>query len=348
MLAATRYDHGNPTAYEQLMLELVNRARANPGAEAARLGIDLNEGLAPGTIQDTPKQPLAFHPLLIAAARAHSQWMLDNDIFSHTGEGGTTPKDRMGSAGYVFSGAWALGENIAWRGTTGPFDVGQYTVALHDALFRSAGHRNNLCTAGFDEVGLGVVQGVFTTTESYNALMATQDFAKSGSTPGPLLTGVVFADADGDRFYDPGEGVPGIAVAPEQGDFFAVTSPSGGYALPYPAGAGPVGVTFSGSPLVAPVSRTVHRAGENAKLDLDLATVRAAAFLGGTLRYSSGLGHQFDVVGTPGMEFHLEYSTDLVTWATLQPYTLATGPLPISHAPADPSGAHFYRLRWTE
>ncbi len=39
-----------PTAHEQYFLELVNRARANPGAEAARLGLGLNDGLAAGAI----------------------------------------------------------------------------------------------------------------------------------------------------------------------------------------------------------------------------------------------------------------------------------------------------------
>ena len=45
---------------EQLMVELVNRARANPTAESLRYGIDLNAGLS-GTEQlnPTPKQPLA-------------------------------------------------------------------------------------------------------------------------------------------------------------------------------------------------------------------------------------------------------------------------------------------------
>jgi hypothetical protein len=43
-----------PTDYEQYMLELLNRARANPAAEAARHGIDLNEGLPAGTISTTP------------------------------------------------------------------------------------------------------------------------------------------------------------------------------------------------------------------------------------------------------------------------------------------------------
>jgi hypothetical protein len=35
--AATPYSHGDPTAEEQLLLEMVNRARANPPAEGARL-----------------------------------------------------------------------------------------------------------------------------------------------------------------------------------------------------------------------------------------------------------------------------------------------------------------------
>ena len=47
-----------PTDYEQYMIELINRARANPGAEAARIGVDLNEGIPAGTITTDPKQPL--------------------------------------------------------------------------------------------------------------------------------------------------------------------------------------------------------------------------------------------------------------------------------------------------
>ena len=36
------------TAREQLMLELVNRARLDPLGEARRFGIDLNQGLGSG------------------------------------------------------------------------------------------------------------------------------------------------------------------------------------------------------------------------------------------------------------------------------------------------------------
>ena len=46
-----------PTAQEVLMWQLVNRARLDPVAEAARYGIDLNEGLAAGTIAEEVDRP---------------------------------------------------------------------------------------------------------------------------------------------------------------------------------------------------------------------------------------------------------------------------------------------------
>src|SRR5881397_193855 len=73
-----------PSDVEQYMVELINRARSNPAAEASRFGIDLNEGLPAGTISPDAKQPLAINPYLTDSARSHSQWMIDNDVFSHT------------------------------------------------------------------------------------------------------------------------------------------------------------------------------------------------------------------------------------------------------------------------
>ena len=70
------------TALEQMLLELINRARLDPAAEAARFGIDLNEGLAPNTISGVSKQPLAMNETLLSVARAHSQDMIDRDYFA--------------------------------------------------------------------------------------------------------------------------------------------------------------------------------------------------------------------------------------------------------------------------
>ena len=68
-----------PSAYEQYMLELINRARSNPNAEAGLYSLtDLNQGLSPGTITSDPKQPLAFNLFLIDSARSLSGlWKAD-------------------------------------------------------------------------------------------------------------------------------------------------------------------------------------------------------------------------------------------------------------------------------
>ena len=88
------------------MLELINRARADPAAEASRDGIDLNEGLAAGTISTAAKQPLAFNPDLIDSALGHSQWMIANQLFQHDGPGTTDPGERMTDVGYDFTGSY--------------------------------------------------------------------------------------------------------------------------------------------------------------------------------------------------------------------------------------------------
>lgn len=259
------YDHVDPTDQEQLMLELINRARANPKAEADRLKIGLNDGLASGTISTSPKPPLAAHPDLFRAARKHSQWMLDTDIFSHTGVGNSSPGTRMSAAGYVFSGGWSWSENIAWGGTSGTPDLTNETIARHEGLFRSPGHRTNLCNPTSRNVGLGVRSGRF---QGWNAVIATQNFARSGAYPKSLLVGVVFNDHDDDGFYDPGEGVGGVIVVPEGEDWETTTAASGGYAVPYTGTSGTLQVTFRGGPLGASESRSMIRTGNNLKIDL--------------------------------------------------------------------------------
>ncbi len=253
----------------------------------------------------------------------------------------------MQNAGYVFSGSWTWGENISWGGTTGNPDMTLYTIARHDGLFRSAGHRTNLCNASFDEVGLGVIKGVFTQNgNSYNSVMATQNFARSSATPGPLLVGVVFADADGDNFYDPGEGISGVTLTVQNGSYDAVTSLSGGYAVPYPAGSGPINVTFSGPMLPMSITRTLTRSGENLKLDLNSSAIHMVAIVPNTLTYSTTNGFGFVASGTPNTAFSVEHSTDLEIWITVQSHTHDGSLLGLSHKPQDPTGNHFYRLTW--
>ncbi|MEO0534037.1 MAG: CAP domain-containing protein [Cyanobacteria bacterium P01_A01_bin.123] len=256
-----------PSANEQYMLELVNRARSNPNAEAAQYGIGLNQGLPSGTISGSSKQPLAFNFDLIDSSRNHSQWMLNTDTFSHTGAGGSSAGDRMRSAGYDFTGSWTWGENISWRGTTGTPNVTAYVGTQHEGLFKSSGHRTNILNDNFKEIGIGIRTGEF---QGYNAVMATQNFAKSGSST--FLTGVAFDDGvTDDDFYTVGEGLGGIQVkATRQSDnavFSTNTYGSGGYQVALTPGK--YDVTFSGGGLSQAVNKTVTINSKNVKLDLD-------------------------------------------------------------------------------
>lgn len=254
-----------PSAHEQYFLELVNRARANPGAEAARLGIDLNQGLSAGTISNTAKQPLAMNQLLNDSAQTHSDWILATDTFSHTGANGSSPGDRMKAAGYAFSGSWTWGENISIRWGGSPAESNALVEGFHDGLFKSAGHRTNILGDGFKEVGIGIGFGEY---RGSGGADATQNFARSG--PSTFLTGVAFDDGDGDRFYDPGEGLGSLNVSARSSagaTYGTTTGNAGGYQLALPAG--DYTVTFSGGGLAAPVVRTATIGSANVKVDLD-------------------------------------------------------------------------------
>ncbi len=287
-----------PSNYEQYLVELINRGRANPAAEATRYGIDLNEGLAPGTISTAAKQPLAINPYLVDGARKHSQWMIDNDAFQHEGPGNNSPGDRMTAAGYTFTGSWTWGENIAYRSTTGSVNQTSYTAQIHSDLFidegiAGRGHRTNLMSANFREIGPGIATGVFS---GYNALMGTEDFAKSGTSV--FLTGVAYADTTtADSFYTPGEGLGGVTITAKRisdGGVAGTTTTwsSGGYSLALPAGT--YNVTASGGGLggTATASNVVISS-QNVKRDFTPDQLDAFATI---------VGSKLTVVGTTGSD----------------------------------------------
>jgi uncharacterized protein YkwD len=257
------------TPHEQLLLELINRARAAPQAEAERYGIDLNEGLAAGTISTAPKQPLAPHAILIDAAGRHAQDMLDRDYFAHDTPEGRSPTSRAAALGY----SGGVGENIAWGGSTGAIDEVAQTLERHEGLFLSSGHRRNLLRADYREAGPGVRFGEFTTDgETFNASMVVENF---GIGTRAHLTGVAFTDTVAtDRFYTVGEGLADIVVTATSAagtTFSTTTGPSGGYALPLVGGT--YSVVFSRGTESTEATQVSISGGRNVKLDFDGAFV---------------------------------------------------------------------------
>ncbi|OQX08781.1 MAG: hypothetical protein BWK73_24525 [Thiothrix lacustris] len=206
-----------PTAQEQYMLELLNRARLDPTGEANLFAIDLNEGLAAGTLSNTARQPLAFNNNLTAAARDHSQDMLAQDFFAHTNLAGQSPFQRMTEAGYTFSTA---GENIAYAGTTATLaqtTINNFVGNVHEDLFVDEGivgrgHRLNMLEGDFKEVGIGIEVGVFTTNgNNYNSVMVTQNFGTQPNAQAFLL-GVIYQDDDNNNAYSVGEGMGEVTI----------------------------------------------------------------------------------------------------------------------------------------
>lgn len=253
-----------PTAQEVLIVEMINRARANPSAEASRYGIGLNDGISGTPISTAPKPPLAHNLFLIDSARAHSQWMLEEDIFDHTGVDGSSPGDRMEDAGYVFTGSWTWGENIAQGGTSGStINLTDYAYSHHEGLFKSPDHRKNILSTGFREIGVGQKQGFyFADGTNWLSSMLTENFARSGSHY--FLTGVVYNDTNNNDFYDVGEGLEGITISID-GEGYAVFT-TGAYSIPLINGT--YELTISGEALGDPVMHTVEIDDANVKVDV--------------------------------------------------------------------------------
>jgi|GEM_PF-3682689 len=265
--AQTNYDSGDPTAEEQYILEVVNRARMNPAGEGARLHININEGLTKGT-SAVVRPPLAMNKTLLTVARAHSDDMFNRNYFAHTTPEGQDPFDRMDAAGY--NGA-AEGENIALSSQSG--NVAPLGRTLEDNLMVDAGiagrgHRVNLLDIRgpglpplYREIGVGLTSGM--AGQSAKTLL-TQDFGDNNA--GPFVLGVVYNDANHNGFYDVGEGLSGVTVTPNAGSFSAVTGTAGGFAFPV-SGSGMLTVTASGGGLGAPMQSVISVSGQNVKID---------------------------------------------------------------------------------
>lgn len=239
-----RYSIGEPTDEEQLYLELINRARANPAAEAERLRsitdpdvvasygfFQVNlAAMAKQIAAIAPQPPLAMNERLLAAARDHSADMLTNAFQDHQGSDGSSPVQRAVTAGYS---PWWFGENVSAYARSVEHGHAAFEVdfGFIDGMQSPPGHRNNIHHPAYREIGVGVAFG---RNGNVGPQLVTQDFgARAGA--GPLLTGVVFYDLNGNQFYDLGEGVGGVEVTVDGASWYAVTAGSGGYAVPVPA-----------------------------------------------------------------------------------------------------------------
>lgn len=239
-----------PTDAEQYMLELINRARANPAAEGQRLlalaqtdpllrqataGWDLAQ-FDRVISSYAPSPPLAFNPRLIDAALAESQSMLAQNAQRHSPAGFlTNPAVATDSDGLAFfdtaNASWSTGENIfAYSQYVDPASPTAYADFFEAGFLLDwgnpdFGHLRNILAPGpsgadlaagvypYSEVGIGLITGATPTTPAATNVgpaLVTQEFAWRQGDA--FLTGTFFHDDDGTGFYAPGEGYGGVTI----------------------------------------------------------------------------------------------------------------------------------------
>lgn len=118
------------TNFESQVLTLVNQKRA--------------AGATCGGVYKPPVPALTLDTKLRCAARKHSKDMGLNNFFSHTGSNGSTPWQRITSAGYAYR---AAAENIG-AGYSTP-------SAAVTGWMNSTGHCNNIMSASYKHLGVG-------------------------------------------------------------------------------------------------------------------------------------------------------------------------------------------------
>jgi uncharacterized protein YkwD len=151
---------------------------AGPDGAAATLCLLNAERAAHDLAQLAPAAQLE------AAAREHATAMVAGGFFAHESPDGRTLLDRLRAAGWLHgAGDWTAGEDIAWG--SGELGTPAGVVA---AWMASPGHRANILTPGFDEVGVGIaagapVPGVAGVTATYVADFGARD--GGGETAAP-------------------------------------------------------------------------------------------------------------------------------------------------------------------
>ncbi len=154
--------NGLPTHAEREVHFWTNAVRVDPGAFADDYPCSFGSF---SSTESSPKWPLYWNEGLGAAANYHSTDMNVDGYFDHDSNDGTSWSTRI----YSFYSGSTIGENIAW-GYSSPYS------AVVEGWMCSGGHRANIMSTSFDELGTGV-----------SGTYYTQDFG-SGSPPARAIT----------------------------------------------------------------------------------------------------------------------------------------------------------------
>src|SRR4051794_21960594 len=172
---------------------------ACPGADAVPTAATIAQASqATLCLLNNERAAAGLHPVaeaqgLTQPSAAYSARMVAERFFAHVSPDGGTLVDRLTAAGYIApDGDWTVGENIAW----GQGDLGTpRNIAV--AWMNSPGHRHNILTGEFTEIGIGIALGTpgspswgATYTTDFGAVAGREALATAASVPSAAAAAV--------------------------------------------------------------------------------------------------------------------------------------------------------------
>jgi hypothetical protein len=224
---------------------LINQARVHPKSTIQSLGI--NEAAARQALGDEQWiidkgiPPLAWNDKLAQAAVGHGTDMIAHLYYSSTGLDGSTPGDRMRSAGYnPVSEGETLGV-LAFSSFVDPMEAVKVVFQnwVRDELNPARQKGRQIFNTEFQEMGGAFIGAVLHLGEDIppNIYLAVVEFAQP-MDPHQYLIGNVYRDLNRNGFMEPNEAVAGAAVVIRgfglSGDVRVVTGVLGEYQVDLP------------------------------------------------------------------------------------------------------------------
>lgn len=232
--------------YELQIINLINQARANPRPVLAELGISINEADFPELADLFARgglAPLWFDPALYRAADTLVKDMFENNHFNPRTADGRTVNMRARENNY--RSEWIKETRmriITCDQEICPSEtIGRFFKQLVDRAFREDPNQReqHLFSEKAADAGIRIMAG---TQPEYgwicgdNLNIMAADFATLPEYPDTVLTGVVYADRNGNGIYDIGEELAGAGITvkvsgPGGKATDLVANPAGGYAI---------------------------------------------------------------------------------------------------------------------
>lgn len=157
---------GRPSWAQREMHTYTNMVRVDPMAWTAEYGCSTTSFTA---TERTDKPPLLYHDGLTEIAQLHSEDMAAHGFMDHYSWDGTSFSQRV----WPYYQGTTIGENVA-------YGYRDNSAAVFEGWMCSAGHRTNIMSAGFTDLGCGVQRDYY-----------TQDFGGGASRPHqPVAMGV--------------------------------------------------------------------------------------------------------------------------------------------------------------